>query len=177
MNVNDLISKWEIVEKEKSVSEPIQIENDGYFTESLFCIKYKGTIYEYGQLLTTFSNEEIDRINRVMSKNVDVKELMEKMSVYLFDLEEIYCDYCETCGDMNAQYEGIWNGIEISWNVNCYNGTYIEYNVEDSVMMEKLLECVDRCDMFRYLINFQEGLYDEWVDGMEVYKVEGFDNE
>ena len=128
--------------------------------------------YVNGQLLTTLSNEEVDRINRIMSKNVDVKELMEKMSVYNFDLDEIYNDYCETCGDMNAQYEGIWSGVDISWNVSCHNGTYIDYSVEDSVMMEKLLECTDRYDIFRYLINFQEGLYDEWTEGMAVYKIE-----
>lgn len=132
----------------------------------------KECYYINGQLLTTISNEEIDRINRIMSKNVEVKELMEKMSYYSFDLEEIYNDYCETCGDMNAQYEGTWNGIEISWNVSCHNGTCIECSVEDSVMMEKLLECIDRYDMFRYLVNFQEGLYDEWVEGIEVYKIE-----
>ena len=131
----------------------------------------KECYYVNGQLLTTFSNKEIDRINRIMSNNVEVKELMEKMSVYNFDLEEVYNDYCETCGDMNAQYDGMWNNVEISWNVSCCNGTYIDYNVEDNVMMEKLLECTDRYDMFRYLINFQEGLYDEWVEGMEVYKI------
>jgi hypothetical protein len=137
----------------------------------------KECYYVNGQLLTTLSNGEIDRINRIMSKNVEVKELMEKMSVYSFDLEEVYNDYCETCGDMNAQYEGMWNDVEISWNVSCCNGVYIDYNVEDNVMMEKLLECTDRYDMFRYLINFQEGLYDEWVEGMEVYKIEGDNNE
>lgn len=131
----------------------------------------KECYYVNGQLLTTFSNEEIDRINRIMSNNVEVKELMEKMSVYNFDLEEVYNDYCETCGDMNAQYDGMWNDVEISWNVSCHNGTYIDYNVEDEVMMYKLLECTDRYDMFRYLINFQEGLYDEWVEGMAVYKI------
>ena len=134
-------------------------------------IDNKECFYINGQLLTTFNNEEIDNINRLMSKSIDVKELMEKMSVYSFDLEEIYNDYCETCGDINSQYDGIWNEVEISWNVSCHNGTCIEYNVEDSVMMEKLLEYTDRYDMFRYLINFQEGLYDEWVEGMEVYKI------
>lgn len=131
----------------------------------------KECYYVNGQLLTTFSNEEIDRINRIMSNNVDVKELMEKMSVYNFDLEEVYNDYCETCGDMNAQYDGMWNDVEISWNVSCCNGTYVEYNIEDDVMMYKLLEHTDRYDMFRYLINFQEGLYDEWEEGMEVYEI------
>lgn len=106
-----------------------------------------------------------------MAKNVNVEELVEKMSYYLFDLDEIYCDYCETCGDMNAQYEGIWNGIEMSWNVNCF-GESINYNVEDDVMIEKLLECMDRYDMFSYLINFQECLYDEWTEEMAVYKIE-----
>ena len=71
----------------------------------------KECYYVNGQLLTTLSKEEINRINRIMSKNVEVKELMEKMSVYSFDLEEIYNDYCETCGDNNAQYEGVWNGL------------------------------------------------------------------
>lgn len=131
----------------------------------------KECYYVNGQLLTTLSNGEIDRINKLMSNNVDVKELMEKMSVYNFDLDEVYNDYCETCGDNNAQYEGMWSGVEISWNVSCCNGTYIDYNVEDDVMMYKLLEHTDRYDMFRYLINFQEHLYDEWVDGMEVYEI------
>ena len=132
----------------------------------------KECYYINGQLLTALSKEEIDRINRIMGNNVEVKELMEKMSVYNFDLEEVYKDYCETCGDMNAQYEGIWSDVEISWNVSCHNGTCIEYDVEDDVLMEKLLEYTDRYDMFRYLVNFQEGLYDEWTEGMAVYKIE-----
>src|SRR5574344_18643 len=131
----------------------------------------KECYYVNGQLLTTFSNEEIDRINRIMSNNVDVKELMEKMSVYSFDLEEIYNDCCEICGDNNAQYEGIWNDVEISWNVSCHNGTYIEYNIEDDMMMYKLLEHTDKYDMFKYLINFQEHLYDEWTEEMAVYEI------
>jgi hypothetical protein len=131
----------------------------------------KECYYINGQLLTTFSNEELDNINRIMAKNVNVEELVEKMSYYSFDLEEVYCDYCETCGDMNAQYEGNWNGIEMSWNVSCHNGETVSYNVKDDVMLEKLLEYMDRYDMFSYLINFQECLYDEWTEEMAVYKI------
>ena len=47
----------------------------------------------------------------------------------------------------------------------------ISYNVEDDVMLEKLLECIDNYDMFSYLINFQECLYDEWTEEMAVYKI------
>jgi hypothetical protein len=132
----------------------------------------KECYYINGKLLTTFSNEELDKINRIMSKNVNVEELVEKMSYYSFDLEEVYSDYCETCGDMNAQYEGNWNGVEMSWNVSCHNGETVSYNVKDDVMLEKLLECIDNYDMFSYLINFQECLYDEWTEEMAIYKVE-----
>ena len=131
----------------------------------------KECYYINGQLLTTFSKDELDRINRMTAKNVNVEELVEKMSYYSFDLEEVYCDYCETCGDMNAQYEGTWNGIEMSWNVHCFGET-VSYNVEDDVMLEKLLEYMDNYDMFSYLINFQECLYDEWTEEMAVYKIE-----
>ena len=48
-----------------SISEPVQIENDGYFTESLFCIKYKGTMYEYKMIgmkdWIKISNRKVDK--------------------------------------------------------------------------------------------------------------------
>jgi hypothetical protein len=55
-----------------SVSEPVQIENDGYFTESLFCIKYKGVMYEYEMICGQGTEDWIKMSDRKADKYIEL---------------------------------------------------------------------------------------------------------
>lgn len=55
-----------------SVSKPVQIENAGYFTESLFCIKYKGTMYEYEMICGQGTEDWVKISDRQVDKYIEL---------------------------------------------------------------------------------------------------------
>jgi hypothetical protein len=61
-----------IVDYLNSISKPVQIENDGYFTKSLFCIKYKGVMYEYEMICGQGTEDWIKLSDREVDKYIEL---------------------------------------------------------------------------------------------------------
>lgn len=61
-----------IVDYLNSISKSVQIENDGYFTESLFCIKYKGVMYEYEMICGQGTEDWIKVSDRKVDKYIEL---------------------------------------------------------------------------------------------------------
>lgn len=124
-------------------------------------------VFSYNDTILTPDN--ITTIIPLIFDIDNIEQYIEGLSPYHFDLPLIETYDCEQCGSWNSQFEGEWQGIEITFQETCY-GNNVSYSCEDAKMKELLINHIDSSSLFRVIIENAE-----WIlldDGSVEYDFE-----
>lgn len=94
-----------------------------------------------------------DDIKNILKSKLEVgclHSIIEDLSPYSFELNLVDSYQCDQCFDTNDDYEGEWNGVEMSWYDGCFGNT-ITWSCSDERMLELILDNFDVKEIFKDL--------------------------